>query len=95
MHVAAIGVDRHIYIWVGGWVRGSSVVDEHYVDPTVLPTPAAYALYGWALSRQYRAEAGVIVAATVLPDPLAEPASPSTPAHVRVAARISARRCQM
>ena len=86
--MAAIGVDRHIYIWVGGWVRGSSVVDAHYVDPTVLPTPAAYALYGWALSRQYRAEAGVIVAATVLPDPLAAPASPSTPAHVRVAARI-------
>ena len=79
--------DRVIYIWLGGWTRGSSVVDKHYVDPTVLPTPAAHALYGWALSRQYRAEAGVIVAATVLPDPMARP---GTPAHVRVAARIRA-----
>ena len=42
------------------------------IDPTVLPTPAAYALWGWALTRQYRADAGVVVAATTLPDPLDE-----------------------
>jgi hypothetical protein len=68
--MAAIGVERHIYGWLGGWARGSQTVERDYVDPTVLPTPAAYALYGWALSRQYAAGPGVVVAATVLPDPL-------------------------
>ena len=70
--MAAIGIDRVIYIWIGGWARGSSVVDKHYVDPTVLPTPAAYALYGWALSRQFAAGAPVVVPAAVLPDPLGD-----------------------
>ena len=70
--MAAIGIDRHIYVWVGGWARGSSVVDKHYIDPTVLPSPAAYSLYGWALSRQYYASAGEVVAASTLPDPLEE-----------------------
>ena len=51
--MAAIGVERHIYIWLGGWARGSSVVDRCYIDPTFMPSPAAYALYGWALSRQF------------------------------------------
>ena len=68
--MAAIGVERHIYTWVGGWTAGSTTVDKHYIDPTVLPTPAAYALYSWALSRQYHTDAGVVVAATTLPDPL-------------------------
>ena len=67
--MAAIGVARHIYVWIGGWVRGSDVVDKHYVDPTVLPTPAAFELWGWALTRQYHADAGVIEWAQVLPDP--------------------------
>ena len=70
--MAAIGVDRHIYIWIGGWARGSDVVDRHYIDPTVLPTPAAYALWGWALTRQYSADAGVVEWAECLPDPRAE-----------------------
>jgi hypothetical protein len=34
---AAIGVERHLYIWLGGWVRGSVTVERDYVDPTVLP----------------------------------------------------------
>ena len=51
--MAAIGVARHVYVWIGGWRRGSDVVDRHYVDPTVLPTPAAFQLWGWVLSRQY------------------------------------------
>ena len=68
--MAAIGVEPHLYRWIGGWQRGSVVVEKHYVDPTVLPTPAAYALYGWALTRQYTASAGVRVEAEVLPDPL-------------------------
>ena len=29
--MAAIGVERHIYIWLGGWVRGSDVVDRLYL----------------------------------------------------------------
>ena len=88
--MAAIGVPRHIYIWLGGWARGSSVVDQCYIDPTFMPTPAAYALYGWALSRQYSADAGIVAAATLLPDPREpEPGAPpqrDTPPH-RVAAR--------
>ena len=66
--MAAIGVARHIYIWVGGWAAGSTTVDKHYIDPTVLPSPAAYALYSWA--RQHEADAGVVVARETLPDPL-------------------------
>ena len=41
-------------------MRGSDVVDKHYIDPTVLPTPAAFELWFWALTRQYHADAGVI-----------------------------------
>jgi len=68
--MAAISVPRHLYIWLGGWAPGSSTVDKHYIDPTILPTPAAYAFFGWALSRQFSAEAGVPEAFVPLPDPL-------------------------
>ena len=51
--MSAIGVDRHVSVWLGGWAPGSSTMEKHYLDPTMLPSPAAYALYGWALSRQY------------------------------------------
>ena len=27
--MAAIGVDRHIYVWIGGWACGSTTVDKH------------------------------------------------------------------
>ena len=70
--MAAIGVERHIYVWIGGWARGSDTVDRHYIDPTVLPTPAAYALCGWALTRQYSTEHGVVEFAECFPDPLAD-----------------------
>ena len=69
---AAIGVPRHMYTWVGGWVRGSVVVDRDYVDPTVLPSPSAYRLHGWLLSRQYSADAGVVERFVPLVDPLEE-----------------------
>eukprot|EP00900_Chrysochromulina_parva_P016827 jgi/Chrpa1/25145/Chrysochromulina_OHIO_Genome00025012-RA len=59
----------HIYIWLGGWARGSGVVDRCYIDPTFAPSPAAYALFGWALMRHFSADAGTIVRATTLPDP--------------------------
>ena len=68
--MAAIGVPRHLYVWLGGWSPSSRTVDKHYIDPTVLPTPACYQLWGWALTRQSCADAGVVVRAVPLPDPL-------------------------
>ena len=79
--MAAIGIERHIYVWVGGWARGSDTVDKHYIDPTVLPTPAAYALWGWALTRQYTADAGMIEWHEPLPDPALE--APLEPTRVQ------------
>lgn len=96
---AAIGVPRHIYIWLGGWTRGSSVVDRHYVDPTFQPSPAALALYGWALTAQYRADAASPERASALDQPLAPaalarpPTQRDTPPH-RVAARAIAQRAR-
>ena len=92
--MAAIGVPRHIYIWLGGWARGSGVVDRCYIDPTFAPCAAAYALYGWALQRRFSADSGTIVRAQTLPDPrLAAPAPgptlPESPAHVRAARAIA------
>ena len=92
--MAAIGVPRHIYIWLGGWARGSGVVDRCYIDPTFAPCAAAYALYGWALQRRFSADSGTIVRAQTLPDPrLAAPAPgptlPKSPAHVRAARAIA------
>ena len=66
--MAAIGVERHIYAWIDGWKDGSVTVDRHYIDPTVLPSAVAYALYGSALSRQYLTDGGVVVGAMTLPD---------------------------
>ena len=70
--MAAIGVPRHLYVWVGGWSPTSRTVDKHYIDPTVMPTPAAHALFGWLLQRSYQSDAGVWERARVLPDPLLE-----------------------
>ena len=67
--MSAIGVERHIIVWLGGWSAGGSTMEKHYLDPTVLPCPAAYALYGWALSRQYSTGDGIFCVATTLPDP--------------------------
>ena len=69
---SAIGVPRPIYVWMGGWRRSSPVVERHYVDPTVLPSPAAYRLFGWMLSRQYEVGVGEIVHQRLLPDPRLE-----------------------
>ena len=91
--MAAIGVPRHIYIWLGGWARGSSVVDRCYIDPTFAPSAAAYALYGWALQRRFAADQGTVVRTTTLPDPRTTapapgPTLPESPAHVRAARGI-------
>jgi len=84
--------------WLGGWARGSGVVDRCYIDPTFAPSPAAYALFGWALMRHFSADAGTIVRAMMLPDPrLTAPAPgptlPESPAHVRAARAIALRAC--
>ena len=72
--MAAIGVPRHTYVYIGGWARGSVVVDKHYIDPTFRPTPAAHSLYGWLLSNSYVAGPGTVEAGVPLPDPWLEPA---------------------
>ena len=73
-------------------MRGSSVVDKHYIDPTFRPSAEAFAFFGWALSNAFDADAGTVVRTTTLPDPLClapEPTLPeATPAHVRLARRI-------
>jgi hypothetical protein len=76
--MAAIGIPRHIYVWLGGWARGSAVVDRCYIDPTFQPSAAAFSLYGWALG-QYAADAGSVVTATTLPDPQMRAAQPPAP----------------
>ena len=54
----------------------NTIVDRHYVDPTVLPTPAAFQLWGWVLSRQYVACHPVPSRERlVLPDPREMPAA--------------------
>ena len=73
--MAAIGVPRHVYIFVGGWARGSTVVDKHYIDPTFRPSPAAHALYGWLLASAFSASAGTVEAGEPLPDPWLEAAA--------------------
>ena len=67
--MAAINVPRHVYIFIGGWARGSTVVDKHYIDPTFAPSAAARALYGWLLTHAYSAGIGVPERGTLLPDP--------------------------
>jgi hypothetical protein len=92
--MAAIGVPRHLYIWLGGWVRGSSVVDKHYIDPTFRPSAEAFAFYGWARSSTFATGAGTVVRPTTLPDPLGLAPEPTlqeaTPPHVRLARHIRA-----
>ena len=51
--VCAIDVRRHILCWMGGWAPGSATLEHHYLDPSVTPSPAAYAFYGWLLRGEY------------------------------------------
>jgi hypothetical protein len=50
---SAIDVRRFIICWMGGWAPGSSTLEQHYLDPSVTPTPAAYAFFGWLLRGAY------------------------------------------
>ena len=68
----AIRIQRTVICWIGGWAKGSDVPERHYIDPTFMPTPACYMLYGWLLSHQFQVDAGVMERARVLPDPLDE-----------------------
>ena len=67
--MAAIQVPRHMYIFIGGWARGSTVVDKHYIDPTFQPSAAARDLYGWLLAHAFTADTGTYERGTVLEDP--------------------------
>ena len=69
-HMSAIGVDRVIIHFLGGWARGSPTMERDYIDPTVMPSAEAFMLYGWALSRQYSVGVGSIERAVPLPDPM-------------------------
>ena len=55
----AISVPRYRGNWLGGWAASSRTREVHYMDPSVLPTPAAFALFGWLRAGAYAAEAPV------------------------------------
>ncbi len=74
--MAAIGIPRHIYVWIGGWSPTSTTVEKHYVDPTVLPTASALRLYGWARARAYTTDRPRWERRAPLPDPLLEEVAP-------------------
>ena len=39
--------------WLGGWSQSGTTRERHYIDPSITPTPAAYALLGWLLDGEY------------------------------------------
>lgn len=52
----AIRVPRFRGNWLGGWSAAGRTREVHYLDPSILPTEAAYALFGWLLSGEYELE---------------------------------------
>ena len=52
----AILVPRFRGNWLGGWAQTGKTRELHYIDPSILPTPSAYALLGWLLHGEYTAE---------------------------------------
>ena len=50
---AAIGVPAFRANWLGGWAPSSNTREKHYVDPTVLPSTAAFQLLGWLLHASF------------------------------------------
>ena len=52
----AIGVPRFRGNWLGGWSQSGKTRELHYMDPSVLPSRAAYGLLGWLLDGTYEAE---------------------------------------
>ena len=49
----AIRVPRYRGNWLGGWSQSGRTREVHYLDPSILPTEAAYALFGWLLAGEY------------------------------------------
>ena len=49
----AIGVSRFRGNWLGGWSQSGSTRERHYIDPSITPSPGAYALLGWLLDGDY------------------------------------------
>ena len=39
--------------WLGGWSQTGRTRERHYMDPSVLPTAAAFELLGWLLDGTY------------------------------------------
>ena len=52
-YMSAVGVPLPTIRFWGGWARDSSVV-LHYIDPTALPSDAAFQLFGWLLGTTHR-----------------------------------------
>lgn len=50
----AISVPRFRGNWLGGWSPAGRTRELHYLDPSVLPCPAAFALFGWLLAGTYQ-----------------------------------------
>ena len=67
----AIGVSRYLGNWLGGWSQTGRTRELHYLDPhldpSIGPTPGAYALLGWLLRRVFTAEATECVRSTACP----------------------------
>jgi len=49
----AIKVSRFRGNWLGGWSQTGRTRELHYMDPSVLPTAAAFELLGWLLDGTY------------------------------------------
>jgi len=49
----AIGVQGFRANWLGGWSQQSTTRAKHYLDPSVLPSRAAYQLLGWLWRGDY------------------------------------------
>ena len=50
----AIGISRFRGNWMGGWSQTGRTRELHYIDPSILPSPAAYSWFGWLRDGAYR-----------------------------------------
>lgn len=53
---SAIDVRRFILCFMAGWAPGGDTLERHYLDPSITPTLAAYAFFGWLLRGAYQME---------------------------------------
>jgi hypothetical protein len=65
-------LDDFAFFVSGSREEAEAMRDFGCLDPTVLPTPAAYALYGWALSRRFESDAPISGTSSTPPEPLLE-----------------------